>query len=201
MRSIFSLFLIFIVIIAGCRTTETVSESEPDRPIFDIDEEIATEYLVGEMDEYDRFLFENRSFLTDQFASVEHDMPEIFLREVVTDDYDIDERVGFRVQILSTRNIAEADSVLDEFRAWANEQIEGYDAQAYILFRQPNYRVRTGDFQNRNQAIEFSRLVKTKFPDAWIVHDRIEPDQVPAENADIRIRDRSSSASADGTEN
>ena len=186
MRQYLVLFFGVYLFISACGTTDTVTE--PDRPVFDIDEEIAEDYIADDMDDFDRFLFENRSRLSDQFATIEHDIPEVFLREVVRDESEAEQYAGFRVQIISTRSVAEADSLQDDFRAWANEQIVGYEPETYIFFRQPYYRVRTGDFRDRNQAIEFSRLVKTKFPEAWVVHDRIEPDQLPQPNANIQLR-------------
>lgn len=184
-------FLFIFILGIGCATTETISE-ETDRPIFEIDDEVVEAYIrEGEMEEFDRFLADNRSFLSDRYAVLEQDIPEIFLREVAREELEIDPYAGFRVQILSTRSVSEADSVRDEFHAWANERIDGYAAEAYIYFRQPNYRVRTGDFQDRNAAIEFSRLVKNRYPEAWVVHDRIEPQNVPSDTTIIRLRDRS----------
>lgn len=190
MKKIIYTFLFIFILGIGCATTETISE-EPDRPIFEIEDTIAEVYLREEEDEFDRFLADNRSFLSDRFAVLEQDIPEIFLREVAREELETDPYAGFRVQILSTRSVSEADSVRDEFHAWANERIEGYAAEAYIYFRQPNYRVRTGDFQDRNAAIEFSRLVKNRYPEAWVVHDRIEPQNVPSDTTIIRLRDRS----------
>jgi hypothetical protein len=74
---------------------------------------------------------------------------------------------------------------------WAAENISGYDVEAYIYFRQPYYRVRAGDFRNRDRAIEFSRLLKDRYPEAWVVHDRIEPDHVPADTTHFRLVDPS----------
>lgn len=116
-----------------------------------------------------------------------------FLREVVREESEAERYAGFRVQIISTRNVAEADSLQDDFRAWANERFDGYDPEVYVFFRQPYYRVRTGDFRDRNQAIEFSRLLKIRYPEAWVVHDRIEPDRAPGQNRTIRFQERSPS--------
>jgi hypothetical protein len=185
------LLIIFVtLIIVSCGTTETVTEVESPVPVFDIDEETAEEYLLEEeLNELERFLYHNRSQLSDQFASLQQEIPEKFLREVVRDDRGVDEYAGFRVQLISTRDVALADSTRDEFRAWASDHIGGYDVEAYVYFRQPYYRVRAGDFRNRDRAIEFSRLLKDRYPEAWIVHDRIEPEQVPPDTAEFRLLD------------
>jgi len=182
---LFTLPLIFI----SCSTTEPVIEKEPEPSIFELDEEIAEEYLLEEMEEMDMFLFEHRMYLSNRFAILEHDIPETYLIERVREESEADRYAGFRVQLLATRNIAEADSASDEFRIWASERIDGYEPNTYVFFRQPYYRVRAGDFRDRDTAIEFSRLIKNRFPGAWVVHDRIEPDQVPSDNTEFQLRD------------
>lgn len=191
MKKILIVSLLIALIATSCATVETITE-ETEKPMFEMDEDIADRDAgEGVMDEIDLLLTENRSFLSDRFAVLQQDIPEIFLREVGREEREVDPYAGYRVQILSTRSIAEADSVRNDFRAWANERIAGYDAEAYIYFRQPNYRVRTGDFQNRDAAIEFSRIVKNRYPGAWVVHDRILPENVPSDTTVFRLRDRS----------
>ena len=186
--------IILLLVLAGCKTTEkttTDGEESPtteteNEPIFDVDPEIVESYLAEEMDEFDRLLFENRSQLSDRFASVEHDMPDLFLKDVVQDDKVVDQYAGFRVQLLSTRSVAEADSTKDNFRVWADQHIQGYSPEAYVTFRQPYYKVRVGDFRDQQKANNFSRMVKDEYPAAWVVHDRIEPDFLPADTTNIQ---------------
>jgi hypothetical protein len=90
---------------------------------------------------------------------------------------------GYRIQILSTRELTNADSVAASFRVWSDTTITGYNAKAYVSFRQPYFKVHIGDFQQRNQANSFTQLIKQKYPDAWVVHDRINPADVPADTA------------------
>jgi len=188
------LFTALILFITACSTTEKVttdsdeevSVEESNQPIFEVDPEIVEAYLLEEMDEFERLLFENRSQLSDQFASVEHDMPDLFLKDVVREEKEVDPYAGFRVQLLSTRSVEEADSTKDNFRAWADEHIQGYSPDAYVTFRQPYYKVRVGDFRDQQKANNFSRMVKDEYPGAWVVHDRIEPDFIPADTTEIR---------------
>jgi len=188
-KSVLYFISITFLIAIGCRTPEPVADDEPEPSIFEIDEVVAEEYLREEMDEMELFLFENRVHLADRYAVLEHDIPETYLREAVQEEREVDEHAGFRVQILSTRSVAEADSTRDEFRVWASEWLGGYNPETYIFFRQPYYRVRTGDFRDRDMAIEFSRLLKNRYPGAWVVHDRIEPENIPADTTEFRIRD------------
>lgn len=188
MRYTRSFFFLFTFFLLSCGTSETVTDPDTGRPVFDMDEEIAEESLSeADMDEFERLLYDNRSRFSDQFAAVEQEIPEGFLKEAAHEQQGYDEYAGFRVQILSTRDVALADSTRDEFMAWANERIDGYQPEAYVYFRQPYYRVRTGDFRNRQHAIEFSRLLKNKYPGAWIVHDRIEPEHLPSQATEFRL--------------
>jgi hypothetical protein len=182
--------LLLFLFLWSCSTTEPVTEKDSTpSPYIDLTDDIIEEYILENLDEFDRMLFENRSSLSDQFVDLDHDMPEIFTREVVSDAQNVDEFAGYRVQILSTRDVVHADTTKDNFAAWADSTITGFSPEAYILFRQPYYRVRAGDFHDRDMAIEFSRLLKQFYPDAWVVHDRIEPARVPADTATIKYRE------------
>mgnify|MGYP006281689633 CR=1 FL=1 len=185
---LFLILIFFSTLIMGCKTTdETTTNGDPDRPIVDVDGEIAEEYLREELNEMERTLYLTRSDLSDRFASVNHDMPEIFQRKVVQEEVEVNPYAGFRVQILSTRSVAEADSTRDNFMVWAGERFHELSPEAYVIFRQPYYRVRVGDFQKRERAIQFSRLLKQTYPEAWVVHDRIVPEDVPADTLKIEF--------------
>lgn len=193
MNKFISLFFFLLVFVTACSTTEKATKDggeedsgTNDQPIFNLDPEVVEAYLMEEMTEAERELFETRSTLADQFVTVEHDMPEIFLKDVEQQHDFVDQYAGFRVQLLSTRSVVEADSTKDNFRVWAEEHIKGYSPEAYVIFRQPHYKVRVGDFRNQQRANEFSRMLKNEFPNAWVVHDRIEPQYMPADTTQIR---------------
>lgn len=192
-KAVFSFLLALLVLAWGCSTTEKAtkegeddSSQKADQPIFEIDSDLAEAYLIEEMSEFDMLLFENRSSLSDQFATIQQEIPEVFQKDIVYEEQAVDEFAGYRVQLLSTRSVAEADSTKDNFRVWAEDHIEGYSPQTYVIFRQPYYKVRVGDFRNQDQANDFSRMVKNEFPGAWVVHDRIEPFYIPADTTEIR---------------
>jgi hypothetical protein len=197
MNRFFSFTVFLVVLFVGCSTTKKSTDNtdessgettdETRQPIFDVDPEVVEAYLTEEMDEFDRLLFENRSTLSDQFANIEHDMPEAYMKEFVVTDQMVDQYAGFRVQLLSTRSVVEADSTKDNFRAWADENIKGYSPEAYVTFRQPYYKVRVGDFRDQQKANNFSRMLKEEYPAAWVVHDRIEPEFLPADTTRIEF--------------
>lgn len=178
MKHIVLLLFSFLLVLSACSTTETASEPDPDRPLFELDDEEAEEIMRSELDEFERLLYDSRSRLTDQFASIKQKIPETFLKEIVEEETKVDEYAGYRIQILHTRDVAEADSTIDDFRVWASGQFEDTEINAYVHFRQPYYRVRAGNFRDRSAANYFARLLKDRYPDAWVVHDRIDPNRV-----------------------
>jgi hypothetical protein len=125
-----------------------------------------------------------RSDLSDPYARRTQDMPEAFeWRPPEKSGEEAIDNEGYRVQIASTRNVAIADSISSQFRQWMAVLGTDYQPNTYIIFRQPYYRVHVGDFHQREPAIDFSRMVKRRYPDAWVVHDRINPNEVPADSS------------------
>lgn len=174
-----ALLTIALGLLMSCKSTEETTR-EQDEPI--VTEETSDSEAIALLDN-------TRSRLSDVYLTQKQDIPEIYLQadsakeEVNRNPYD-----GFRIQILSTRKVEHADSVANSFRIWADTTIAGYSADAYVSFRQPYYKVHIGDFQQREQANQFSRLIKPQYPDAWVVHDRIEPDDIPADTATFEIK-------------
>lgn len=188
MRIFFYTLLVSALLVAGCATSEPTAEegdSSADEPIGDL----ADEYRDADLSEVERLLLSTRSSLSNHFSDDMTQVPDLYQQEIVVDERQRDPYAGFRVQLLSTRDVAVADSVRDYFVAWADSVIAGYEPDAYVVFRSPNYRVRAGDFQDRDKAVHFSGMLKSRYPDAWVVHERIEPSKVPADNAEIEFRD------------
>lgn len=181
MRYLSALSLLFLFLIYGCATTEKSTEEESE-------EEVSETYSDEELTPKERLLLQTRSKLSNHYSENREQVPEVFLQEIIVEERERDPYAGYRVQLLSTRNVAEADSVRDHFVAWADSAIAGYEPDAYVIFRSPHYRVRAGDFQDRDRAIHFSGMLKSRYPDAWIVHERIEPAKVPADTSEIRFK-------------
>lgn len=133
------------------------------------------------------YLDQYRSSLSDTYSNRSNEIPEEYARIKVEEDNDdeINMFEGYRVQIYSGQNVALADTIASIFRAWSDTTIVGYQAETYTFFIAPYYRVHVGDFHERNRAIYFSNLLKRRFRDAWVVYDRIDPYQIPADTVDI----------------
>lgn len=184
MRLKILLFICTALLVVSCATTEPTTDDE-DSGTGDLSEE----YDDATLSETEQLLLRTRSTLSNHYSENMVHIPDLYLEEIVVDERQRDPSAGYRIQLISTRNVAEADSVRDHFVAWADSVIAGYEADSYVIFRSPNYRVRVGDFQDRQRAIHFSGMLKSKYPDAWVVHERIEPSKVPADTSDIRFKD------------
>jgi len=190
------LILSGLLLILACGSGEQITERDEDTDQFPVSlertiaeseqpEETPEEFEEMEREEYRIFIL-NRSRLQDSFSVFSHSQPEEHFHsfdERLSDPYQ-----GFRIQILSTRDVSLADSTRADFEDWAQERFAEYVPNSYIHYRQPYYRVRIGDFQDRDRAIELSRLIQLRYPDAWIIHDRIEPNRVAADTVQIRFR-------------
>jgi len=121
----------------------------------------------------------NASFNPDLLIDPEPRWPEILNplsdNEVKTSasrslDSNITEIEGFRVQIFATQDRNKADQLQEELALKFDEKI-------YIIFEAPNYKLRIGNFLDRDDAeILRMRLVSSDFPSSWIVRTRIQPE-------------------------
>lgn len=185
LNAVTSLAILIIFVTLGCTATKKASTDDKSK----VSERDTVAMEAKNIDELRSILSQTRSSLKDVHTSQKHDMPNAFLR---TDTSNTSLRSnpfnGYRVQIISTRDVQLADSIASQFRSWADTTITGYEAQSYVSFRQPFYKVQIGDFQERDKANSFSKLIKFKYPDAWVVHDRIKPSNTPADTASFSIR-------------
>ncbi|NBC27105.1 MAG: hypothetical protein GVY08_09605 [Bacteroidetes bacterium] len=184
MRKLLFLFAISLFLFSGCGSTESTVDSDKSADT-NTNGNAGTENQFGDQE---MLLARTRSSLGQHYSESTEMIPELFLREFEVEERTTDPYAGFRVQLFSTTNVSDADSVRDHFVAWADTSIAGYEPDAYVIFRSPNYRVRAGDFQDRDRAIQFSSMLKSRYPDAWVVHEQIDPSKVPADTSDIRFK-------------
>ncbi len=76
--------------------------------------------------------------------------------------------LGFRVQIHSGLN--RVDALKSQ-----NEILKLYpDISSYVIYQQPNFKVRVGDFENRLEVAKFHEEMREVFPSAFIIADEIK---------------------------
>ncbi|MDG2331123.1 MAG: hypothetical protein P8M05_05985 [Flavobacteriales bacterium] len=74
---------------------------------------------------------------------------------------------GYRVQILLSHKKNEVNTKRAEF-------LRHYDdCSAHIIWQQPNFSLKVGDFYTRQQAVEFKYEIVEHFPSAIVVKDNI----------------------------
>ncbi|MEO1022567.1 MAG: SPOR domain-containing protein [Bacteroidota bacterium] len=172
-----------MILIAGCSGAKETQSPQSAGPEVDLDK-----IIIDSGEEKDESSSlpdpygEDRSKLSDTYSSQSNAVPEAFQyiqvpKEEVRDPYQ-----GYRIQIFSGEDVQYADTIAAKFRAWADSTLIEFQPETYTFFKTPYYRVHVGDFQERNRAIMFSNIVKRNFRGAWVVNDRINPWQVPADS-------------------
>lgn len=170
-RNLAVLLLSFGLFVHSCASTQQIVVS--NEPVVETTQESPVETLGYNPDDY---LIKPEL----AFYSVENTIPEAFQVDVALSQANTNS--GFRVQIISTQDVRLAENLRIEFNSWLDDEVPEYNANAYILFRQPFYRLHVGDFRSRADAIEFAQVVKRKFPDAWVVFDTIDPNSLTRKN-------------------
>jgi hypothetical protein len=75
---------------------------------------------------------------------------------------------GFRIQVLFTQEIDQANQLRDSIETLLPQE------WAYIIYDAPYYKVRVGNYEERNEANPLLKRLNTMgFRDAWIVPDNI----------------------------
>lgn len=177
-----SLIVSIFLIVVGCSSSQKAKRGRS--PQTQTDTAMSTENMTA----LQQTLAATRNSLSDVYTTQKQDMPPAFTKKdssnesINSDPFD-----GYRVQLISTRNQQMADSLAESYRSWADSTVSGYSADAYVFFRQPFYKVHIGDFHEREQANDYSKLIKRKYPDAWVVHDRINPEKVPADTSSFSL--------------
>lgn len=174
-----SILTLLMIAMAACSTTEKTVEESMEDIKNGFDDEISRSGI--QLQTY-------RTELSDSYSYRENIIPEGFNRVKVQQEEQKDLYEGYRIQIFSGPDVNGADTTAASFRAWADTTIAGYQPETYVFFRTPHYRVHVGDFHEREKAIQFSNIVKRYFKDAWVVYDRVVPENVPADTTKIEIK-------------
>ena len=75
---------------------------------------------------------------------------------------------GFRVQIYFGPNRTKANEVKTDFlQIFPN-------TGAYLVYQQPNFKIRVGDYKSRLEALKFLKEIQTLYSAAFIVKDEVK---------------------------
>lgn len=87
---------------------------------------------------------------------------------------------GFRVQVYASETSAGGEQVRADAAAWwdAEQRRTGFTAplDAYVVYLDGLYKVRMGAFTNRSDAEAALALVRTRFPDSFLLPDLVTID-------------------------
>lgn len=83
---------------------------------------------------------------------------------------------GYRIQIFSGSKRTAA------YNAQAKCNREFPDIRTYIVYREPNFKVRAGDFRTRIEAERMREQLKTYFPITFLVSEKINPPKTVISN-------------------
>jgi hypothetical protein len=183
----FSILILTAVIAISCGTVKKSGSSGPSEPATSDSETLSKEEAAA----LEQLLDQNRNRLADLQQSEQLEIPKAFLKEDTSrSSTDSNPYQGYRIQLISTRQVQRADSTAENFHKWIRENIPSYNAKSYVTFKQPYYKVHVGDFQNRTRAIQFTQLLKEQYPDAWMVPDEINPGSVPADTVSFEMKEK-----------
>jgi hypothetical protein len=77
-------------------------------------------------------------------------------------------RPGYRIQIYFGNDRSKAHEIRSEFMRLYPEQ------GAYLVYHQPNFKVRIGDFRTRLEAQGFLRMLNDRYTPSFIVPDEVK---------------------------
>lgn len=167
-----SLLMASLVLLSACSGSRRASG--PTEPA---DELPTPEVRMADYEDFDPAPYRERA--PEASVEIEHDVPESLMEG--TADTGVRSNVqGFRIQVLSTLDKDAAVQQEEEIRMWWRENRDaapqglGSEEMAVnVVYIQPYYRVRLGNFTSRDAADRARQFVAQRFPDAFIVPDTV----------------------------
>jgi hypothetical protein len=93
--------------------------------------------------------------------------------DVLIDGYREQKEVeGYKIQLFSGRSRMEAVKVKSSFHSKYGES-----ESAEILYQQPNFKIRIGNYRDRLSATKALQVYKVDFPSSFLVKDAIKIDK------------------------
>ena len=103
---------------------------------------------------------------------------DVAVSQLVQKHIELNERVrtipGYRIQVASLSGTASKNRAF-EMRDRLREAFPG--VEAYVVFDEPNFKVKVGDFRTRLDAYVFLQRIRVDFP-GTIIRDNILPTQI-----------------------
>lgn len=135
--------------------------------------------VPGRLADYEDFDVEAYREARPEEEAIEHDVPEVLMENRAAAS---NERVaqGFRIQVISSvEKDAAVAAEVEARRWWRNEGSSAYrgafpsELPTYVVYQQPYYRLRIGDFATRQDAQQALAAIEGRYPGAFIVPDTV----------------------------
>lgn len=111
---------------------------------------------------------QNTEVLNEKITVVKHADVDYLKEKQILVNQEKSTANGFRIQVASTNNRTEAYRLKSEL-------YQTYSRfKAYLVYEQPYYKLRIGDFTTNLQALQYLEEVMDSYPAAWIVPDGIK---------------------------
>ena len=103
---------------------------------------------------------------------------DVAVKQLVEKHIDLNERVrtipGFRIQVASLSGTASKNRAF-EMKERLNAAFP--EVEAYVVYDEPNFKVKVGDFRTRLEAYLFLQKIRADYP-GTIIRDNIYPMQI-----------------------
>ena len=103
---------------------------------------------------------------------------DVAVSRLVQKHIELNERVrtipGYRIQVASLSGTSSKNRAFD-MKERIRETYPG--VEAYVVFDEPNFKVKVGDFRTRLEAYVFLQMIRADFP-GTIIRDNILPTQI-----------------------
>lgn len=161
--------ILFLSACAGPRAAERDREPADDLPE-------PVDVRLSDYEEFDVAPFRESPR---EEEGIEHDVPEA-LMEARAGSGDARTVQGFRIQVASSVEKDEAVAVEEQAKQWWRSEgssgasdVLPAELPTYVVYRQPYYRVRIGNFASRSEAERALAMVESRFPGSFIVPDTV----------------------------
>jgi len=166
-----SLLIVLVIIAVGCTTSSV-------KPLISTTAVDSVTSIPIDWTNFEDFDVEQYQVSSEASSGKNfHDAPDILL---TNDSEFIDpyqEQQGFRIQILATLDKQEADLAYEDALSWwegfeeksyVNEGDSWQDPPVYLDFHPPYYRLRVGNFVNRDDAKQLLDVVQRDYLGAFV---------------------------------
>ncbi|MFW5955155.1 MAG: SPOR domain-containing protein [Rhodothermales bacterium] len=162
------LSVVSALLLAACATPRTVETDDEPSTL-----PVPAEFRLADFEDFDVAPY--RETVPD-LQTFEHDVPQSLMEGSFSSG---EARVvqGYRVQILSSVEKSEALEIEEEAKRWWRQEgrrgVMPEELPVYVVYRQPYYRVRIGNFTSRDDAQRALSAFESRFPGSFIVPDQV----------------------------